>query len=265
MMFVVKKKRLLFRPTYLHMDWKTGTWINLFCLLVTFHVFRQVSPTLPRGSLILYTIIWRVLRMTGCNLIVLCEYLIFHSLTEFHEYHANNTCNWHFEFLTFITLCVYMLMYNKTVFLFTYITCDIFVFSEILHVLLLRLYLYYFCIVYLCYYCVVYCLVYCSLRLVSYPSVVQQVFLFMKQICIYVCIGLHVKYPLFLSDFNVTWILLKNCRKMLIYQFSWKSVQWEPSCFMQIDRKTWWGQQSLFYNVPIYQVLCAMLYSALHN
>jgi len=48
--------------------------------------------------------------------------------------------------------------------------------------------------------------------------------------CVY--IGLHVKYPLFLSDFNGTLffsIIIK-------YQISWKSVQWEPSCSMWADR-----------------------------
>jgi hypothetical protein len=40
-------------------------------------------------------------------------------------------------------------------------------------------------------------------------------------------IGLHVKYPLFLSDFNYTWICLDFFfLKMVKYQISWKSVQW---------------------------------------
>jgi hypothetical protein len=144
-----------------------------------------------------------------------------------------------------------MLMYNKNVFLLTFITCNIFVFSEILHVLLFRLYFYF--------YCLVYCLVFCTLRLVSYPSVVWQVFLFMKRICIYVCIGLHVKYPIFLSDFNVIWILSINLRKCS-YQISWKSVQWEPSCSTQTDGQTEMIRQTVaFHSVCIYQVLCAML------
>jgi hypothetical protein len=41
-------------------------------------------------------------------------------------------------------------------------------------------------------------------------------------------IGRHVKYPLFLSDFNKTSILRQMIRKTLKYQISWRSVEWEP-------------------------------------
>ena len=51
--------------------------------------------------------------------------------------------------------------------------------------------------------------------------------------------GVHVKYPLFLSDFNETWICATDFRKILKYQISWKSVQWEPSCSMRTDGQTW--------------------------
>jgi hypothetical protein len=49
---------------------------------------------------------------------------------------------------------------------------------------------------------------------------------------------LHVKYPLFLSDFNQIWIFCTEFRKSLKYQISSKSVQWEPTCSMRTVRRT---------------------------
>ena len=73
-------------------------------------------------------------------------------------------------------------------------------------------------------------------------------------------IGHHVKYLLFLSDFNETWICLRDFQKILKYQIGWKSVQWEPGCSLQgdkwthgqtdrqTDRQAWWSWWSLFCN-----------------
>jgi hypothetical protein len=50
-------------------------------------------------------------------------------------------------------------------------------------------------------------------------------------------IGLHAKYPLFLSDFNENWILSTDVRKIHKYHISWKSVWWELSS-MRTDGRT---------------------------
>jgi hypothetical protein len=52
------------------------------------------------------------------------------------------------------------------------------------------------------------------------------------------CRRLHVKYPLFLSEFNETWLFSTDCRKILKNKISWKTVQWEPSCSMRTDGRT---------------------------
>jgi hypothetical protein len=57
-------------------------------------------------------------------------------------------------------------------------------------------------------------------------------------IYIYIYIGRHVKCPLFLSDFNETWIFSTDFRKIVKYQIPWKHAQWQPRCSMRTDGRT---------------------------
>jgi len=60
----------------------------------------------------------------------------------------------------------------------------------------------------------------------------------LKKKKLYIYIGIHVKCPLFLSDFNETWILLTNFWKIHKYQILWISVKWEPCCSIRTDGQT---------------------------
>ena len=58
---------------------------------------------------------------------------------------------------------------------------------------------------------------------------------------------LRVKYPLFMSYFNETWIFSTYFRKTPKYKISRKSVQCEPSCSMRTDRQT--DMRNFFFNI----------------
>ena len=60
-------------------------------------------------------------------------------------------------------------------------------------------------------------------------------------------ISLHVKYPLFLSDFKETRIFATNFREIVKYKISWKSVQWEPSRSRRTDRRTHMTKQIMAF------------------
>jgi len=49
--------------------------------------------------------------------------------------------------------------------------------------------------------------------------------------------GLHVKYRLFLSDFNKTQFLSTDLKKTPKYKISCKLVQWELGSYMGTDRR----------------------------
>jgi hypothetical protein len=44
-----------------------------------------------------------------------------------------------------------------------------------------------------------------------------------------------VKHPLFLADFNETWILSTDIRETLKYQIPYKFIQWLPSHSVKTD------------------------------
>ena len=75
--------------------------------------------------------------------------------------------------------------------------------------------------------------------LVFYITVVWSVLIQRKiERDINMCIGLYVKCPLFLSNFNEPWIFSTDFRKTVTYKILWKSVQWEPSCSLRKDGQT---------------------------
>jgi len=60
-------------------------------------------------------------------------------------------------------------------------------------------------------------------------------------------IGLHVKYPLFLSDFNRASIFLTDFRKILKYQISQNSVQWAGCFSMRTKGRTDMTKLTVFF------------------
>ena len=60
----------------------------------------------------------------------------------------------------------------------------------------------------------------------------------LSKILLKMYMGIRVKDPSFLSNFNETWISATVLRKILKHNFSWKSAQIEPSCSMRTDRQT---------------------------
>ena len=104
----------------------------------------------------------------------------------------------------------------------------------------------YMCICWSCYLITVYTVYFddpswCAFTIIQYNarSVHTQHTKELTEIWSNMYIGLHVKYPLFLSDFNEEWIFSTDFRKKkLKYKISWKSVLWEPSCSMWKDGQT---------------------------
>jgi hypothetical protein len=63
-------------------------------------------------------------------------------------------------------------------------------------------------------------------------------------------IGLHVKYTLFLPDFNDARIFLTDFLTIPKHKISWKSDQWEPSCSTRMDMMKLTATFRNFANAP---------------
>jgi hypothetical protein len=73
-------------------------------------------------------------------------------------------------------------------------------------------------------------------------QLLSEIFLILRKILRDVTTCVHrswgeTKHPIFLSDFNQTWIFFTDCRNILKYQIPWKSVQWVSN--RQTDLKRW--------------------------
>ena len=71
----------------------------------------------------------------------------------------------------------------------------------------------------------------------------------LSEILLKIYFGLHVKYRLLLSDFNVTWIFSTDFRKKKYwkYKISWKSFYWEP-IFFSIRTDRWTDMTKLIFS-----------------
>ena len=72
--------------------------------------------------------------------------------------------------------------------------------------------------------------------------------------------GIHVRHPIFLPDFNETWVVSTDLRKILKYKISRKSVQWVPSFSMLTDGHTALWKLIVafrnFSNAPVKGIVC---------
>ena len=62
-------------------------------------------------------------------------------------------------------------------------------------------------------------------------------------------IGLHVMYPLLLSDFNETWIFFTDFRKILKHQISWKISPLRPELFHADGRTDMTKLRIVFFTI----------------